>query len=77
VSIFGKKSFKIFFSRTSEPNLIKLGANYFCIKGIEVCTNKGSSPLQMGDNHKNAKIGCVHLKIFVSRITKPEKFGFT
>jgi hypothetical protein len=33
--------------------------------------NKGPGPLQRGDNHKNAKMGWGHLKIF-SRTTEPE-----
>jgi hypothetical protein len=28
--------------------------------------------LQRGDNHKNAKMGWVHLKIFFSKTTEPE-----
>jgi hypothetical protein len=32
--------------------------------GILNCSNKGPSPLQRGDNHKNAKMGWDHLKIF-------------
>jgi hypothetical protein len=35
-----------------------------------VYSNKGPSPLQRGDNHKNVKIGWSHLKIF-SRTTWP------
>jgi hypothetical protein len=34
------------------------------VKGIKVCSNKGPSPLQRGDNHKNVKMGWDHLKIF-------------
>jgi hypothetical protein len=50
---------KIFFSRTSRPNSIKLGTNYFLKKGIQVCSNKGPGFLQRGDtcNYKNVKIG--------------------
>jgi hypothetical protein len=44
--------FKIFF-RTSGPNSIKLGTNYPWVKGIEVSSNKGPSPLQRGGNRKN------------------------
>jgi hypothetical protein len=43
------------------------------VKGIQVCSNKGPSSLQRGDNHKNIKMG--HLKIF--RTIKPEKLNFT
>jgi hypothetical protein len=35
-------------------------------------SNKGPGPLQRGDNHKNAKMGWDHLKIFFSRIIEPE-----
>jgi hypothetical protein len=46
---------KIFFSRTSMPISIKLGANHPLVKGILNCTDKGPGPLQRGDNHKNAR----------------------
>jgi hypothetical protein len=39
------------------PISIKLGTNISCMIGIEFFSNEGSSPLQRGDNHKNAKIG--------------------
>jgi hypothetical protein len=55
---------KIFFSRTSRPISIKLGINH-------PCSNKGPCPLQRGNNHKIAKMGWVHLKIFF-RTTEPE-----
>jgi hypothetical protein len=65
-----RKFFKIFFFRTSKPNSIKLGTNYPWVKGIQVSSNKGPSPLQRGDNHKNVKMGWGHLKIFFSRTTE-------
>jgi hypothetical protein len=65
---------KIF--RTSRPISIKLGTNDPWVKGIQNCTNKGSSPFQRGDNHKNTKIGWGHLKI-CSRIEEPEEHIFT
>jgi hypothetical protein len=37
--------------------------------GILNCSNKGPGPLQRGDNHKNAKMGWGHIKIFFSRTT--------
>jgi hypothetical protein len=40
------------------------------VKGIQVYSNKGPSPLQRGDNHKNVKMGWGHLKIFF-RTTGP------
>jgi hypothetical protein len=40
------------------------------MKGIRVCSNKGTGPLQRGDNHKNVNMGLGHLKIF-SRTTGP------
>ena len=55
------KIFKIFFSRTSRPNLIKLGTYYPCVKGIQICSNKGPGPLLRGDNYKS-KIGVVSFK---------------
>jgi hypothetical protein len=42
--------------RNSRPISIKLDTNYSCMKGIQVYSNDGPSPLQRGDNHKNAKI---------------------
>jgi hypothetical protein len=61
---------KIFFSRTSWPNSIKLGSNCRWVKGIQVYSNEGPGPLQRGDNHKNVKMGLGHLRIFFSRTTK-------
>jgi hypothetical protein len=26
------------------------------VKGIQVCSNKGPGPFQMGDNHKNVRM---------------------
>jgi hypothetical protein len=46
---------------------MKLLKNHSCIKIIQVCTNKGPGPLQMGDNCKNAKIGWGHLKKIFSQ----------
>jgi hypothetical protein len=50
---------------------MKLGKNHPWVKRILKCSNKWPGPLQRGDNHKNAKIGWDHLKIF-SRTTEPE-----
>jgi hypothetical protein len=66
-----RKFSKIFFSRTSRPNLIKLNTNYRWMKGIWICSNKGPGPLQRGENHKNVKMGWDHLKIVFSRTTGP------
>jgi hypothetical protein len=41
------------------------------MKGIQVYSNKGSGPLQRGDNLKNVKMGWDPLKIFFSRTTGP------
>jgi hypothetical protein len=40
-------------------------------EGNSSCSNKAPSSLQRGDNHKNVKMGCGHLKIFFSRTTGP------
>jgi hypothetical protein len=62
---------KIFFSRTSRPNSMKLITNYQWVKGIQICSNKGPGPFQRGDIYKNVKMGTWgHLKIF-SRTTWP------
>jgi hypothetical protein len=63
---------KIFFSRSSWPFSIKLSINHAWVKRILNCSNKGSDPLQRGDNYKIAKMGWGHLKIFFSRTTDPE-----
>jgi hypothetical protein len=52
------------FSRTTGLNSIKFGTNYPWAKGIQVCSNKGSGPLQRRDNYKNVKIGFGKLRIF-------------
>jgi hypothetical protein len=39
------------------------------VKGIQVCSNKGSGHFQRGDNHKNVKMVWGHLKILFSRTT--------
>jgi hypothetical protein len=44
------------------PNSIKLGTHYPWVKGIQVCSNKGSGPLLRGDNHNNVEMGWGHLK---------------
>jgi hypothetical protein len=47
------------------------------VKGIQICSNKWSGPLQREDNYKNEKMEWGHLEIFFSRITGPEKLKFT
>jgi hypothetical protein len=63
-------NFKIFFSRTSQPNSIKLGTNCPWVREMQVCSNKGPGPLQMRDNHKIAKMEWFFL-IFFSRTIRP------
>jgi hypothetical protein len=76
-AIIGKTIFTYFYiekkilSRTSWPISSKLGINHSWVKGILYCSNEGPGPLQRGDNHKNAKMGRGHLKIFF-RTTEPE-----
>jgi hypothetical protein len=41
------------------------------VKGIQVCSNKGSGFFQREDNHKNVEMGWGLLKIFFSRNTGP------
>jgi hypothetical protein len=47
------------------------------MKEIQVYSNKGTGPLQRGDNNKNVKMGWGHLKILFSRTTGPilTRFG--
>jgi hypothetical protein len=52
---------------------LNFGTNSPWMKGIQISSNKGTSPLQRGGNHKNAIICWVHLKI-LSITTEPEKF---
>jgi hypothetical protein len=54
------------------PISMKLGINHPWVMGILNCSNKGSGPLQRGDNLKNAKMRWCHLKIFFSRTTESE-----
>jgi hypothetical protein len=66
---------KTIFSRTSRPISIKLGINHPWVKGTLNCqqfVQKGPGPLQRGDNHRNAKMGWGHLKIFLPRTTEPQ-----
>jgi hypothetical protein len=67
---------KLIFSRTRKQITIKLGINHLWVKGILNCSNKWPAPFQREDNHKNAKMGWVHLKIFF-RTTYPEYVIFT
>jgi hypothetical protein len=62
----------VFFSRTSRPDSFRLGTNYPWVTGIQTYTNKEAGPLQMGDNHKDVKMGWGHLKIFFSKTTTPD-----
>ena len=65
-----------FFSRTARTNSTKLGTHHPWVKGLQICSNEGPGPHQRGDNHKNAKIGWCHLKIFFLGTTRPEKLKF-
>jgi hypothetical protein len=51
--VYWKESFKIIIL----PISIKLGRNISCMMEIKVYSDEGPSPLQMGGNHKSAKIG--------------------
>jgi hypothetical protein len=44
------------FSRTTGPILIRLGRNHPWIKGIQVLSKEGDSPLSRGDNSERLKI---------------------
>jgi hypothetical protein len=72
-----RKFLKIFFSRTRKPKPIKLDTNYPLVERIQVCSNKGSGPLQRGNNHRNVRKGWGHLKILFLRTMEPEKLNFT
>jgi hypothetical protein len=50
------KFLKIFFSRISRPNSIKLNTKYTWMKGIQVCSNVGNNPSPRGDNSERVKI---------------------
>jgi hypothetical protein len=49
-------------SRTRRPISIKLCTNNLSVRGILNCSNLEPGPLQRGDNHKNANMGCGHSK---------------
>jgi hypothetical protein len=51
---------------------IKFGANYPLVKGILNCNNKGSGPLQKGDNKKKCKKLVKSLKKRFLRTIEPE-----
>jgi hypothetical protein len=51
-----------------NSKLFKCKANTLPI----LISNKGPGTLQRGDNHKIAKMGLGHLKIFFFRTTQPE-----
>jgi hypothetical protein len=50
------RSFKIFFSRNTEPILTRLGINHSWRKGIQVYSKEGNCPSPRGDNSKRVKI---------------------
>jgi hypothetical protein len=52
---------KIFF-RAKRPISIKFGTDYPWVKGIINCSNKGSGPVQIGNNYKDENLGLGHLK---------------
>jgi hypothetical protein len=64
---------KIFFSRTSRPNSIKLRTNYPWVKRIKVCSNKGPGPFQRGNNYKICQYGMRSLKSFLLKDCWPRK----
>ena len=47
---------KIFFYRTTGPNLTRLGTNHSWVKGIQVCSKEGGSLSPRGDNNERVKI---------------------
>jgi hypothetical protein len=47
---------KIFFSRTTGPNLTRLGTNHPWVKEIQVWSKEGDSPSPRGDNSERVKI---------------------
>jgi hypothetical protein len=71
--------FREIFSRTSRPISTKLGTKHPLVKRIRNCSKEGPGSFPRGDNHRNAKIGWSHLKIF-SRSTEhaePDALIFT
>jgi hypothetical protein len=61
----------VFFFRTTEPILNKLCTNHPWVKGIQVCSKKGDSPLLRGDNSERVKKHWKFSKIFFSRTRRP------
>jgi hypothetical protein len=66
----------ILFSRTNWPISIKFGTNHPWVKRIQDCSKEEPGSFPREDNHRNAKIGWDHFKIF-SRITEPEELILT
>jgi hypothetical protein len=62
---------KIFFSRTIEPILTRLGTNHSWRERIQVSVKEGDSPSQRVDNSKRVEIHRKFLKIF-SRTSRPK-----
>jgi hypothetical protein len=69
------------FPKTRWLISIKIDANYPCIKGIQVCLDKGTDPYQRGDDNKNANIGwpvskksCSQEPMIQKRLTLHENF---
>jgi hypothetical protein len=68
-----------------EKNLLQKQQANFNKTWYKLILGKGNSKLyksstrsfQRGDNHKNAKMGRCHLKIFFSRTTEAEELIFT
>jgi hypothetical protein len=63
---------KIFFSRTTEPILTRLGINHPWRERIQVPLKEGDKPSPRGDNSERVKIHRTFLKIFFSRTRKPK-----
>jgi hypothetical protein len=51
----GWGNLKIFFSKTTEPILTRLGINHPWGEGIQVCLNEGNCQSSRGDNSKREK----------------------
>jgi hypothetical protein len=63
---------KIFFSRTTEPILTRLGTHHLWRERIQVFLKEGDSPSPKGDNSERVKIHRKFLKIFFSRTRRPK-----
>jgi hypothetical protein len=68
----GWSHLRIFFSRTTQPILTRIGTNHSWRERIQVSLKEKDSPSPRGDNSERVKIQRECLKIFFSRTSRPK-----